>query len=189
MALVPIALHFTASRLKNSALLPYAKAIGMNKLIKRFLRLSAEGKSIVILAFLTIVPFLAMLPLFFFHAGDGYPLGAYALGWLLGSATGLLAYASMTFGARAILRKGDIPSGSLLMAVGFNFVRILLYAAVLIVSGICTFQSEWFGGFNAFNFWTAFGGLIPLTVVSVLSNFIEVKVEKEDSGAPSPKKE
>ena len=39
----------------------------MNKLVKRFLASSPEGKSLVILTFLTIVPFLAMLPLFFFH--------------------------------------------------------------------------------------------------------------------------
>lgn len=148
----------------------------MSKLVKRFVAMSPEGRSLVILAFLTIVPFLAMLPLFFFHAADGYPLGAYPLGWLLGSLAGLAAYYTMTFGARALLRKDDIPARGLALTLAFNFLRTFLYAAVLIIAGICTFRSEWFGGFNAFNFWTAFGGLIPLTVVSILTHFVEPRL-------------
>lgn len=161
----------------------------MSKLVKRFLASSPEGKSLVILAFLTIVPFLAMLPLFFFHADDGYPLGAYPLGWLLGSLAGLLAYWSMTFGARALLRKGDIPAGSLALTLAFNFLRIFLYAAVLVVAGICTFRSDWFGGFDAFNFWTAFGGLIPLTVVSILTHFVELRLVSDKPADKSETKE
>lgn len=161
----------------------------MSKLVKRFLASSPEGKSLVILAFLTIVPFFAMLPLFFFHADDGYPLGAYPLGWLLGSLAGLLAYWSMTFGARTLLRKGDIPAGSLALTIAFNFLRIFLYAAVLVVAAICTFRSDWFGGFNAFNFWTAFGGLVQLTVVSILTHFVELRLVSDKPADRSETKE
>ena len=142
-------------------------------------KLSTEGKSIAILLFLAFVPFLGMLPMFFFHDPSGYPLGAYALGWLLGSLAGALSYWSIVLISRMLLSKSDAPLYAPVLLV---FARLLLYAIVLVISAICTFQPGWFGGFNAFNFYTAAAGLIPMCFVSILTYFLE---RKKDGGAPT----
>ncbi len=152
----------------------------MSKFLVRFRSLSSEGKAIAILLFLTVVPFLGLLPLFFFHDAGGYPLGAYPLGWLLGSGAGLFAYASIVYASRYLLGGKDEKGGSLGLTLLLTFARLLVYAIVLVIAAICTFKSEWFGGFNAFNFWTAFGGLLPMSVVSIFVHFVEVKAVKKE---------
>ena len=98
----------------------------------------------------------------------------------------------------SLLRLADVMSDSLFaqkdpnrpvtsaLAIGSAGIRILIYAIVLVVSGICTFKSAWFGGFNAFNFYTTAAGLLPMLAVIFLTQFFAIKKENsapQGSGA------
>lgn len=137
---------------------------------KWYLNLKTEQRAFVILAAVAIFGFLCQLPLFFFHTESGYPLGAYPLGWLLGSAIELFGYATILKMSGAITSQKENTSAKTTGAViGFSFLRFLFYAAALMVSAICTFTPNWFGGFNAFNFYTTAAGLVPLFAVVLIT--------------------
>jgi len=132
---------------------------------------------------IALIVFVFLVPLFFFHnAETNYPYGAYPLGWLLGSVAEILAYYSLMYMSDSLFAQKDPnrPVTSLL-AIGSAGIRILIYAIVLVISGICTFKSEWFGGFNAFNFYATAAGLLPMLVVIFLTQFFALK---QTSSAP-----
>ena len=54
-------------------------------------------------------------------------------------------------------------------------LRFVLFAAVLLVSAICTFRPDWFGGFDAFSFYTCFVAILPFPIVTWLMHYLEGK--------------
>lgn len=141
-------------------------------------------KALFIMGIIAVLGFAGLSPLFFIHGAESnsYPYGAYPLGWLLGSVAELLAFLTlMRFSDSLFAQKDPAHSLTSALAVGSAGLRILLYAAVLVVSGICTFKSEWFGGFNAFNFYTTAAGLLPMLAVVLITQFFELK---HSSSAP-----
>ena len=154
---------------------------------KWFAKMSTNKKALFIMVALAVIVFLFLTPLFFFHSETNYPLGAYPLGWLLGSLAEIAAYYSLMYMSDSLFAQKDPnrPVTSAL-AIGSAGIRILIYAIVLVVSGICTFKSAWFGGFNAFNFYTTAAGLLPMLAVIFLTQFFAIKKENsapQGSGA------
>lgn len=143
------------------------------KRISKFSNLDLNHRCLWILIFLALAVFLALTPLFFFHNDTtNYPYGAYALGWLLGSAVEIVSYWTIVKMSEALQTN---TANTAIKSIGFLTLRAILYVAVLLVSAICTFKSGWFGGFNAFNFFTTAAGLLPMGAVLLLAHFFELK--------------
>lgn len=143
---------------------------------KWYLRLSPNGKTVFWLSVLGLFGFLVQLPLFFFVKEDGYQLGAYPVGWLFGSLASIVAYLTIGFMSKALTSttgKGGGVSLSLLTAL----VRGVLYFVVLLVSALATFRPEWIGGFHYFDFFTCFGAIIPMPIITLFVHAIEIKKE------------
>ena len=151
-------------------------------LVQKWKNWDENQKSLFILVTLGIFGFLVQIPLFLLHDGNGFSYGAYPLGWLLGSFAEILAFLSMTYMVKTLSKGGEKSSVALLI-MGSFFLRFLLYIGVLIVSAICTFKPDLFGGFSGFNFYTCFAALLPLPVVTWIFHFLENKK------SPEPKKE
>lgn len=159
---------------------------------KWFAKLTLNQRCLFIMGALALVVFLFLCPLFFVHQENNYPMGAYPLGWLLGSVAEILAFVTLMYMSDGLFAQKDMghPVTSAL-AIGSASLRFVLYAAVLLVSAICTFKSEWFGGFNAFNFFTTAAGLLPMLFVVLIATFYDLKHESsapQGSAAPDDKK-
>lgn len=140
---------------------------------------------------IAILGFLGLSVLFLFQSESGYPMGAYPLGWLLGSIAEIGCFLTLVYMSDSLFSRKNsahpITSTLALLSAG---LRLFIYAAVLLVSAICTFKSEWFGGFNAFNFYTTAAGLLPMLVVVFLTQFFALKKESaapQGSGAVAKK--
>ena len=130
------------------------------------MNMTERGRTFFWMGILTLFVFLCLCPLFFFYDIKGY---SYPLGWLLGSLFSFFSYWSMDYQSRA-MGKTDKKS-SLAPVLIFMSLRFLGYAAVLIVSGICSFRPAYFGGFDAFNFYAAAAGLLPLPFLLLVFAF------------------
>lgn len=159
-------------------------------LVKRWLKWDENQKSLAILVLIAIVGFCVQIPLFLIHDNDGFSYGAYPLGWLLGSLIEIIAFISMDLMVKALGRVSDKTSGTFLI-LGSFVVRFLLYIVGLIISAICTFVPEIWGGFSGFNFFTCFAALLPFPVVTWIFHYLSTKKgksvshEKEESHTPS----
>jgi len=122
---------------------------------------------------------LCFLPLCFFKSESGYPYSSLLWGWLLGSAIELLAYFTITMMSKSLFSKqGGHPVTTLITVLSAG-ARLLLWTIGLLVSAICTFKSEWFGGFRAFNFFTCAAAYLPMLFVVLLTQLHDAK--KEDT--------
>jgi predicted ABC-type exoprotein transport system permease subunit len=139
------------------------------KLAEKFVKMKSEEKDFFILLAIAIIVFLCLTPLFFLSKGS------WPLGWLLGSAVSLFAYWSIIKFTSSILSSDNTKKASTIFGVVAGGARIFLYAAALIVSAICTFKSQWFGGFSAFNFFSTFIAFMPMPLVLIISNLIRNK--------------
>ena len=115
-------------------------------MIKKYLRLSSEQRTLVLMGALALFVFLVLCPLFLIEQGS------YAMGWLLGSIIALICYWTMYRGNDFILSQSEKKNASM-MVVLFYMGRFILMGIGLVLGAICTFKSEWFSGFNMFNFW------------------------------------
>jgi predicted ABC-type exoprotein transport system permease subunit len=140
---------------------------------KWYLKLNAEQKAFFIMAALALIIFILLCPLFFFYDVKGY---SYPLGWLLGSAIELLAYWTILKMSQALFKKEDAghqtATSLALLSNGFRFI---LYAIGLFLSAICTFKSEWFGGFDAFNFYACAAAYMPMLVIVMITQWRQAK--------------
>jgi hypothetical protein len=158
---------------------------------KWFAKLTLNQKCLFFMGALALVVFAFLCPLFFFHSENNYPLGAYPLGWLLGSGAEILAFLTLMYMSDTLFAQKD-PNHMITstLALASSSLRFVLYAAVLLVSGICTFKSEWFGGFNAFNFYTTAAGLLPMLFVVLFTTFFNLKHNgSAPQGSAAPKDE
>ena len=117
------------------------------------------------------VVFVALIPFFTL----GYL--SLSLGWLLGSLISICSHLTMNFSAKVILKDASGKAGGAMFSILFFFLRMFLWAVGLVISGICTFKSEWFNGWDLLNFWTCFAAYFPGTIVLIISNFRARKVE------------
>lgn len=136
-----------------------------------YLGLSYGKKQMLWLLIIAIVGVIATLPFCFLDIPAGY---SYLCGWLLGSVVEMFGYASILWmgGAMMASAQNEQTGTAKALAPLSATLRFLFYAAALIISGICTFRSEWFGGFNAFNFWTCFGALVPMNIVVLVFHLV-----------------
>jgi predicted ABC-type exoprotein transport system permease subunit len=145
-----------------------------------FAKLSAEKKNLFILCAVSLLVFLILLPLFLIDQES------WAFGWLLGSAIGAFSYYTIVLLAKSVVTT-DRRSGGVWVGIAFFALRFLLYSAALVVSAICTFKPEWFGGFGAdgtgFNFWATAIGFLPMPLLVAISHLIESRKQGK------PKKE
>ncbi len=155
---------------------------------KKWKELDAGGKTFRILLAIAVFGFLLLTPLFLLHDENG-SYGVYPLGWLLGSLAEILGFLSM----RAMVSSlGKDGKGVLSVYLGAS-LRFVLFAAVLLVSAICTFRPDWFGGFDAFSFYTCFVAILPFPIVTWLMHYLEGKggriFRKAQKGASPEKKD
>ncbi len=139
-----------------------------------FNKLPIEKKNFFILAFIELFVFLCLLPLMFFNAGS------WPLGWLIGGMATLLNYVLLVRFSKVILDPNSPAKGSTtLIGLVSSFIRYLIFAALIIFSAICTFKSEWLGGFSAFNVFAVALSYFPLPALILVSHFIAAKKEIE----------
>lgn len=137
--------------------------------MKRFyLGLNRDQKGFFWLVTVSVVVFLALMPLYFFGLEKGYQ---YPNGWWFGSLVEWLAYFTLIYFTNRLTEQKDTGHTGLLI---LNLlVRPLCYLFVLSISAICTFRSSWFGGFDMFGFWTAFAALLPMPVVILCTHWMK----------------
>ncbi|MCH3908910.1 MAG: hypothetical protein LKF75_04895 [Bacilli bacterium] len=141
-----------------------------------YMKLNVQKKALFLMAMVALGGFLIMIPLFFLTTDSGYPLGSLPLGWLLGSVIELLAYSTIIMMSNAITASQNKTTGMAAgLALGSHFVRFILYLAGLLISAICTFKSEWFGGFNAFSFYTCAAAYLPMLFIVLFTQFRETR--------------
>lgn len=148
-------------------------------MVNFYVKLNRDKKAFFWLVVLAVVVYLALMPLYFFGLEKGYQ---YPNGWLFGSLIELFAYFTLIKTTNAVTK--DPVNKKLSLIVLMSLLRPLLYVVVLAISGICTFKSEWFGGFDMFSFWTSFAALLPMPVVVLVTHFISARtpmpIHKED---------
>lgn len=142
-------------------------------MVNFYLKLNRDKKVFFWLTILAIVVYLALMPLYFFGVDKGYQ---YPNGWLLGSLVELLSYISLIKMSNALTTSEKKNVGLVVLS---SFLRPLLYVLVLGASGVCTFKSEWFGGFDMFSFWTSFASLLPMPIVILITHFIDASKAKK----------
>ena len=133
--------------------------------------------------------FLATIPLYFFRSESGFKWGSINLGWLVGALVSILAYWMIArFSESVVAAPGEKKGHVSMTLVGYG-IRFLLYIAVLVVSAICTFKPEWFGGFDMISFWGAMPALVIMPFVTLITHLLAlrrgeiVQTEKpEDTG-------
>lgn len=143
------------------------------KLLERYEKLSPEWKNVVILACIGLIGaaascFFILLP----DIGIGAPLG-----FLAGSLTSILAYYSIVYMSRNLLKARHNASNAA-KVVAFMLARYVLYGAVLFLAAMCTFR--WYNHF--FNFWFVFAGMMPLYPVLIIASLR--RNHKEEKAKP-----
>lgn len=139
-----------------------------------YMKLNRDRKVFFWLAILALVVYLALMPLYFFGLDKGYQ---YPNGWLFGSAVELVCYFTLIKMSDVLTK--DVSNRKTALVIVSSFIRPLLYVVVLGLSGICTFKSEWLGGFDMFSFWTSFASLLPMPTVILIMHFIDAVKNKE----------
>ena len=135
-------------------------------MVEKYLKLNENQKTIFWLAAIGAVVFIGLCPLFFFYEIKGY---SYPVGWVLGTLAEILSFWTIIKMSEALLPTEDNPNPSAARVIIFVALRFLIYIAVLVIAAICTWVPSWFGGFDMFNFWTTFAGLLPVQVFLVIS--------------------
>ena len=135
-------------------------------MVEKYLKLNEHQKTLFWLAVIGGVVFVGLCPLFFFYEAKGF---SYPLGWLLGTAAEILSFYTIIKMSEALLPTEENPNPSAAKVIIFVALRFLIYIVVLVIAAICTWMPSWFGGFNMFNFWTTFAGLLPVQVFLVIS--------------------
>lgn len=144
-------------------------------MLEKYRKLSLNGRCFFWLLILCAVVYLAMLPLYFFGVNKGY---SYPNGWLFGSIFMLAVYYSFIKMGDFLISKERNNTG---LGVAISFIRPIVYLLVLGVSAICTFKSDWFGGFDAFNFYTSFAALLILPIVMWIVHMIDAARSKKET--------
>lgn len=144
-------------------------------MVNFYLKLNRDEKVFFWLAILALVVYLALMPLYFFGLDKGYQ---YPNGWLLGSIVELLSYITLIKMSNSLASSQNKNTA---LVVASSFIRPFLYVVVLGISGICTFKSEWLGGFDMFSFWTAFASLLPMPIVILITHFVDASKAKKQT--------
>lgn len=133
-------------------------------MMDKYLKFNEQQKIMFWLIVIGIIGFVGLCPIFFFYEAKGY---SYPLGWLLGTIAEIIGWWSiMKMGDALLPESGDAKdSRNVLLYV---VIRFAAYIAALVVAAICTFRAEWFNGFDGFNFWMAFGAVIPAQVIALI---------------------
>ena len=136
-------------------------------MVEKYLKLNENQKTIFWLALIGAVVFVGLCPLFFFYENKGF---SYPMGWLLGTGAEILSFWTIIKMSESVIPTDPSVDPKPLRIIFFVALRFIIYIIVLVVAAICTFKSEWFGGFNLFNFWTVFAGLLPVQVCLFISH-------------------
>jgi len=143
---------------------------------KFYAKLSETGKNVFILVAITVIVFVLLSP-FFLLGNVGIPLG-----WLLGSATEIVCYLTIVFGAglltSSVGKKSSVAAG---LAVLFNSLRLVFYAGGLVLGGLCTYKWQ----NNLLNVWTVFAGYLPLLFVLAITALVKAQKEKKHPSSES----
>jgi len=133
-------------------------------MVDKYLKLKEQEKILVWLLIFGVIGFVGLCPVFFFYQAKGY---SYPLGWLLGTIAEIIGWWSIMKMGDALLPESGDPKDRR-NPILFVVLRFAIYFAVLVIAAICTFKSEWFGGFDAFNFWTTFVALLPAQIITLV---------------------
>lgn len=153
----------------------------MKSLAKAYSSWSDERKNFMILVIIALVGF-AVFCFGFFMNNPGLPLG-----WLLGSVIELICYVTIVKGSSFILDgSGDSKRG--LLGAAFGTLRLVLYAAGLVVGGFCTYS--WGTVSNGYcNIWTVFGAYLPVLFVVIFATLLRNKKSEPENNASNENKE
>ena len=130
-------------------------------MVEKYLKLNDNQKTIFWLAVIGAGVFVGLCPLFFFYEIQGF---SYPLGWLLGTVAEILSFWTIIKMSEAVIPTEANTNPKPLKIIFYIALRFIIYIIVLTIAAICTFKPDWFGGFNMFNFWTTFVGLLPVQV-------------------------
>ncbi|MDO5330333.1 MAG: hypothetical protein Q4F15_02725 [Bacillota bacterium] len=135
-------------------------------LAERYLNWSPTKKNVFYLSCLAIVVTLALTP-FAFFSNPGVPFG-----FLVGSATSILAYLSIVWGANLLTYGGESTQKAAAgLSALFNIARMAVYCGVLAIAACCTFMWE----NNWLNFWSVFAAFFPMPIVLAITTTLDKK--------------
>lgn len=121
--------------------------------MRKILIWSKENKFISVSLLVTLVIFLALLPLAFLNQIE------YPLGFLFGSLISYMNYFVLDAQADIVVNK--TKKRSAVMISLFSIVRILLYGSALLLASILTYYSR----IRILNVFTVFAGFLPAIVL------------------------
>lgn len=131
-------------------------------MVNWYLKLDEKKRNLFWLSLVYLALFVCLCPLFLIYGIKGY---SYPLGLLLGGLVSIFAYFSIAYQGE-FLSKAE-GKGTLFVLL-FMFLRIALYAAVGVLSALCTFKSELLGGFDAFSFYTAAAAMVLMPIIVLI---------------------
>ena len=133
-------------------------------MVEKYLKLNEHQRTLFWLIVIGVVGFIGLCPFFFFYQDKGY---SYPMGWLLGTLAEILSFFTIIKMSEALLPTEEEPNPRPTKIILYVALRFLIYIAVLVIAAICTW-TNWFGGFDMFNFWMTFVGLLPIQVLLVI---------------------
>ena len=140
-------------------------------------KLDNDKKIFFWLSLIGLVVYLALMPLYFFGVDRGYQ---WPNGWLLGSLVELISYLTLLLMTNSLAKKAG--EKNVIVVILNSLLRPFLYVVVLAIAAICSFRSEWFGGFDMFGFWAVFASLMPMPIALVIVHFVRKNPRKPTDG-------
>jgi len=135
---------------------------------EKFALWPAAKKDFFILVAFYVLVLILLTPLDFLR------LGSVQFGWAVGGAISIFAFWSISK-VPSLLSPGKTPLGLSGKSMLFMTLRTFLYIVALLLSAICTFKPEWFGGWSGISFWGVMAALLPMPFFLIITSINNLK--------------
>lgn len=135
---------------------------------EKFALLPAAKKDLFILIAFYVLVLILLTPLDFLR------LGSVQFGWAVGGVVSVFAYWSI-LKVPSLLSPSKTPLGVSGKSMLYMTLRMFLYIVVLLLSAICTFKPEWFGGWSGLSFWGVMAALLPMPFFLIITSINHLK--------------
>ncbi len=146
---------------------------GKNKFVDKYLSWDITRKELFWISIIDGIVFVILMP---FFAIGWLKL---SLGWLIGSIASIGSFILINLPSK---KEWDEKKAKIIHIVLTYVVPIALLVILLIVSGICTFKSDWFSGFDLFSVYTiVFSYLVAVATFIIGKTYTPKAIKEVDS--------
>lgn len=146
---------------------------GKNKLVEKYLSWGMTRKELFWISIIDGIVFVILMP---FFAIGWLKL---SLGWLIGSIASIGSFILINLPAK---EDWNDKKAKIIHIVLTYVVPIALLVILLIISGICTFKSDWFNDFDLFSVYTVvFSYLVAVATFIIGKTYTPKAIKEVDS--------